>query len=145
MRSVYRPPQSPYSIKLAEEFALFTSLNEYPREKSFDEVVALIEDGDEDIESIQHLDSMDADELVEHLKNTRLMALQHFGPAADVAVEVSMLKVPAWGDDLGSEVYRELTGRLIKTAGKLVADHPSEKKSERAEASAQDSSPGISP
>jgi hypothetical protein len=132
-------------LRLAGEFALFSSLNEYPREKSFDEVVALIEAGDEDIESIQHLDSLDADELIDHLKNTRQMALMHFGPAADIAVEVSMLKVPVWGDDLGSEIYRELIGRLIQTAGKLVAEQPPEKKSERAEASAQHSSPGVSP
>jgi hypothetical protein len=136
---------SPYSHRLAEEFALFSSLDEYPRDKSFDEVVALIEAGDETIVSIDHLGSLDADGLIDHLRETRRMAYLHFGPAADLVVEVSKLKLPTWGDHLGNEIYREQSGLLIHNAAKLVVVHPTVKKSEQVEASAQHSSQGVSP
>jgi hypothetical protein len=82
-------PYTAHTVKLAEGFALFSTLTDYPREKSFGEVVALIAAGDEDIDSIQHLESLDADELVEHLHNVRTMALQQFGNCVDVAVSLA--------------------------------------------------------
>lgn len=89
-------PYTAHTVKLAEEFALFSTLTDYPREKSFDEVVAELQERvkasspfDEELAPFRQFEFYTATELIEHLHNVRTMALQQFGNCVDIAVALA--------------------------------------------------------
>ncbi len=92
-------PYTAHTVKLAEEFALFSTLTHYPREKSFDEVIAELQAHaeaanplDETLAAFGQYESYTRAELaevIERLQNTRTMALQQFGNCVDIAVELA--------------------------------------------------------
>jgi hypothetical protein len=89
-------PYAAHTVKLAEEFALFSTLTDYPREKSFDEVIAELQERvkapcpfDEELAPFRQFEFYTATELIEHLQNVRTMALQQFGNSVDIAVALA--------------------------------------------------------